>query len=646
LCGIVGILERRSDAGIDEALLRRMNDSQFHRGPDESGVHIEPGVGLGHRRLSIIDLSSGQQPLYNEDRSVVVTYNGEIYNFKEIAETLVAKGHVFSTNCDTEVVVHAWEEWGDECVNRFRGMFSFAIWDRNKRTLFLARDRLGIKPLYYSILPDGELLFASELKALLVHPRLPRTINEAAIEEFFAFGYVPDPNTIFERTWKLPPGHVLLAKQGEEVRIKQYWDLPLAGSRDVRADEMQTQLVEHLEEAVKIRMIADVPLGAFLSGGVDSSAVVAMMARASQSPVKTCSIKFGERGYDESEYADMVATRYNTEHTTREVEVNDFKLLRRLATVYDEPYADSSAIPTYRVCELARKKVTVALSGDGGDELFAGYRRHRWHMNEEYIRSRVPYGLRRPLFGILGLIYPKADWAPKPFRAKTTFQALAKDSLEAYLHSVSVVSEGVRRKLFSSDFSKRLDGYRATDVFKRHAAVAPVEDPLSLIQYLDIKTYLPGDILTKVDRASMAHSLEVRVPMLDHKLVEWITEISPRYKLRKREGKYVLKKAMESHLPREILYRPKMGFGVPISEWFRGPLRGKVRQTLLNSNLADLQVFDMRFVESLINEHQSGVGEHSAVLWSLLMFETFVSDTLMSDTALGEPFKSRIAATS
>ncbi len=646
MCGIVGILDPRRGAAIDEALLRRMNDSQFHRGPDESGVHVEPGVGLGHRRLSIIDLSSGQQPLYNEDRSVVVSYNGEIYNFKELAATLVEKGHVFKTNCDTEVVVHAWEEWGDECVNRFRGMFSFAIWDRNRETLFLARDRLGIKPLYYAQLPDGELLFASELKGVLVHPRMPRVIDEAAIEEYFAFGYVPEPRTIFQHARKLPPGHVLLARRGQPIAIKQYWDVPLAGTRDLPPDEVQEELVAQLKEAVNIRMIADVPLGAFLSGGVDSSAVVAMMAQCSSSAVKTCSIGFGERGYDESEYADMVAKRYATEHSTRVVEVNDFQLLDKLATVYDEPYADSSAIPTYRVCELAREKVTVALSGDGGDELFAGYRRHRWHMNEELIRSRIPYSLRKPLFGTLGYIYPKADWAPRLFRAKTTFQALAKDPLEAYLHSVSVVSESIRRQLFSMDFQRRLDGYRATDVFRRHAATAPAEDALSLIQYLDIKTYLPGDILTKVDRASMAHSLEVRVPILDHKLVEWATGIAPSYKLRKRQGKYILKKAMEEYLPHDLLYRPKMGFGVPVSEWFRGPLKSKVRTALLSSNLHDLQVFDMRTVERLVDEHQSSVGEHSATLWSLLMFEAFVSDTLMGKPAPGESYPARLAASS
>jgi len=622
-----------------------MNDSQFHRGPDESGIHVEPGVGLGHRRLSIIDLSSGQQPLYNEDRSVVVSYNGEIYNFKELAESLISKGHVFNTKCDTEVVVHAWEEWGDDCVNKFRGMFAFAIWDRNRRTLFLARDRLGIKPLYYSILPDGELLFASELKALLVHPRLPRVTDDAAIEEFFALGYIPEPRTIFEHAQKLPPGHTLLARHGEQVRIKQYWDVPQANPSSIRAEEMEAQLVDQIREAVSIRMLSDVPLGAFLSGGVDSSAVVAMMATSSQTSVKTCSMAFAERGYDESEYADMVAARYATEHAKRTVEVNDFQLLDKLAAIYDEPYADSSAIPTYRVCELAREKVTVALSGDGGDELFAGYRRHRWHMNEELIRSRVPHGVRKPLFGTLGYIYPKADWAPKLLRAKTTFQALAKDSLEAYLHSVSIVSEGLRRKLFSQEFLRRLDGYRATDVFKRHAASAPAEDPLSLIQYLDMKTYLPGDILTKVDRASMAHSLEVRVPLLDHKLVEWVTSISPAYKLRKREGKYIFKKSMENYLPHDILYRPKMGFGVPVSEWFRGPLRSKVRNSLLSSNLSDLRVFDMRVVERLVNEHQSGIGEHSAALWSLLMFSAFVDNTLEGGTVPGEPFSPKIAAT-
>jgi len=606
-----------------------MNETQFHRGPDEGGLHLEPGVGLGHRRLSIIDLSGGQQPLFNEDGSVVVVYNGEIYNFREIAIELQAAGHVFKTQCDTEVIVHAWEEWGEACVERFRGMFAFALWDRNQHTLFLVRDRLGIKPLYYALLPDGYLIFASELKALLAHPDLPREMEPKAVEDYFAFGYVPEPRTILKHAFKLPPGHTLRYNTGaSHVEPKQYWDVPFQPFGSMSEDDAQDELVSRLREAVDIRLIADVPLGAFLSGGVDSSAVVAMMAGLSEEPVNTCSISFGDPKYNESEFAQMVAQRYATSHRVEQVSPNDFDLVDKLSQLYDEPYADSSAIPTYRVCELARKSVIVALSGDGGDENLAGYRRHRWHMMEEKVRGAVPGFIRAPVFGALGKAYPKMDWAPKVFRAKTTFQAIARDSLSAYLHSVSVINDDLRLRLFSGDFKKQLGDYAAIEVFRKHASRSPTQDPLSLIQYLDMKTYLPGDILTKVDRASMAHSLEVRVPLLDHKLVEWMSGLPSSYKLRGREGKYIFKRAMQPYLSNDILYRPKMGFGVPLASWFRGPLKEHVRDSLQGDTLRNTGIFDMPFLKRIVDEHQSGMGEHSAVIWSLLMFDAFLRNVI------------------
>ena len=623
MCGLVGIFDTQGRREIDRKLLARMNEIQFHRGPDQGGEHVEPGLGLAHRRLSIIDLASGRQPLYNEDESVVVVYNGEIYNFPALMEELEAAGHVFRTRCDTEVIVHAWEEWGEACVERFRGMFAFALWDRDRETLFLARDRLGIKPLHYALLPDGRLLFASEIKSLLADPALPREIDPLAVEEYFALGYVPDPRSIFKAVRKLEAGCRLRIRRGAPVPApERYWDVRFEVRARGEAPELAGELIRRLREAVEIRLIAEVPLGAFLSGGVDSSAVVAMMAQLSDDPVNTCSISFGDPRFNESEYAARVAERYGTAHRVRQVDPDDFDLIDRLARLYDEPFADSSAMPTYRVCELAREQVTVALSGDGGDENLAGYRRYRWHMDEERLRRLLPQAVRGPLFGTLGALYPKLDWAPRIFRAKSTFQALARDSLEGYFHNFSILPDALRERLYSESLRRELGGYRAIEVFRRYLDAAP-DHPLSQVQYLDIKTYLAGDILTKVDRASMAHALEVRVPILDHRFVEWLASLPPELKLKGREGKYLFKQALEPHLPHDILYRRKMGFAVPLAAWFRGPLRERLREALLGPVLGDAGLFNQGFVRTLVDQHQSGARDHSAALWSLLMFESF-----------------------
>ncbi|MBK1672767.1 asparagine synthetase B [Ectothiorhodospira shaposhnikovii] len=625
MCGITGIFDIQGQAPIDRGLLERMNQTQFHRGPDEGGVHLEPGIGLAHRRLSIIDLSSGQQPLFNEDHTVAVTYNGEIYNFPALTDTLKAAGHTFRTHCDTEVIVHAWEEWGEDCVRHFRGMFAFAVWDRNRQSLFLARDRLGIKPVYYAHLPNGQCIFASELKALMAHPDLPRSLDPRAVDEYFAYGYVPEPRTIYQGVHKLPPGHTLLLQRGRAPgEPREYWDVPFQPHAPMDEAQAMEALVERLREAVRIRLVAEVPLGAFLSGGVDSSAVVAMMAGLMDDPVKTCSIGFSDPRYDESAHAAQVAERYHTSHRQRQVDPDDFSLLDRLADLYDEPFADSSALPTYRVCELARQDVTVALSGDGGDETLAGYRRYRFHLQEERVRNHLPLGLRRPLFGTLGRIYPKLDRAPRMFRARATFQALARDAVEGYFNNIAVIRDEQRLNLYSPAFRRQLEGHTAVDVLRRHAARAPVEDPLSLVQYLDMKTYLPGDILTKVDRASMAHALEVRVPILDHPLVEWISGLPPSLKLRGGEGKYLLKKAMEPHLPNDILYRRKQGFAVPLDQWFRGPLKQRLQDTILGDRLQDAGLFEMNTLRHLVDAHASGRRDYSAPLWSLFMFEAFL----------------------
>ena len=627
MCGITGIVDMRGERPIDESLLRAMNGVIGHRGPDGDGFHFEPGVGFGHRRLSIIDLEGGKQPLYNEDHTVVVTYNGEIFNFMEVERELLQRGHTFRTRSDTEVIVHAWEEWGVECLKRFNGMFAFAVWDRRAKTLFIARDRLGVKPLYYAELADGRLIFGSELKALLLHPQLQRRIDPQAVEEYFAFGYVPDPKTIYRDVKKLEPGAYICMKRGDShVKPVRYWDVPLDGERapGQPAAAWEEELRARLKEAVRKRLVSDVPLGAFLSGGIDSSAVVAMMREIGAGHILTCSIGFDEPRYDESMYARMVAEAKHTDHKAETVATSDYSLVERLVGIYDEPYADSSAIPTYRVCELARRHVTVALSGDGGDENLIGYRRYKLFAMEEQVRSRVPLGLRKAIFGPLGSLYPKLDWAPRVLRGKTTFQALARDAVAAYFHGVSICSNEMRAALFSPEFRRELGGYGAEEVFRQHVRGKTFSDPLKMVQYLDFKTYLPGDILTKVDRASMAHSLEVRTPFLDYELVEWVSSLPSAIKLKGGEGKHILKCSLAPLLPHEVLYRNKMGFAVPLDVWFRGSLRDHIAETVRGRRLAESGLFDPATLARIVADHQSGRRDHSAILWSLLMFDGFL----------------------
>ena len=625
MCGIIGIMDTLGRRDLPRAVLQRMNNAQVHRGPDEGSLYLEPGLGLGHRRLSIIDLATGQQPLFNEDGSVVVVFNGEIYNYQALIPELQALGHVFHTQSDTEVIVHSWEAWGAECVKRFRGMFAFALWDHKQQTLFLARDRMGVKPLYYALLDDGTLLFGSELKALLVHGGMSRGIDPQAVEEYFALGYVAEPRTIFKQARKLSPAHSLMVRRGQRApEPVAYWDVHFSLDNPISQADAQAELVQRLQESVRLRLVAEVPLGAFLSGGVDSSAVVALMSGLSQSPVNTCAIGFEDPAFNESNFAQQVADRYQTQHRLKTVKSDDFDLIDTLAGLFDEPFADSSAIPTYRVCELARQHVTVALSGDGGDEMLGGYRRYRLHLMEERLRSALPLRVRAPLFGALGRLYPKADWAPRMFRAKTTFEGLARSAVSSYFHTVSLMRGPMREALFSPRFKTDLAGYNAQEVFTRHAANANTDDPLALIQYLDLKTYLVGDINTKVDRTSMAHSLEVREPLMDHELVEWLATLPSAHKIQGQEGKAIFKKSMEPYLPHEVLYRPKMGFSVPLARWFRGPLKQRVRDAVLGDRLKDTGWFNPDYLNHLVDAHQSGRADYSAPLWALLMFEAFL----------------------
>ncbi|MEO5811286.1 MAG: XrtA/PEP-CTERM system amidotransferase [Rhodanobacter sp.] len=634
MCGLAGIV-LSSHGHLDEQVLLAMRDVQSHRGPDEAGIYLGQGVGLGHRRLSIIDLSHGQQPMVDEAAGLALIYNGELYNFQELKLELEALGTVFASQSDTEVLLRAWQQWGEACLSRLVGMFAFAVWDLRAQRIFLARDQIGIKPLYYGFTSAGDLVFASELKGLLAHPDVERKIDPQAIEDYLALGYVPDPKSIYRGLRKLPPGHWLSWRAGEPEPVAcQYWDVPFNRDVDVTSDEAVGELRTLLDQSVASQMIADVPLGAFLSGGVDSSAVVASMTRVSSQPVRTCSIGFDHAGFDETVYARQVAQHLHTQHFERHVSSDDYALLDTLAAVYDEPFSDSSALPTYRVCELARTQVTVALSGDGGDENFAGYRRYRLHAWESRLRARMPLRLRKPVFGLLGSLYPKADWAPRPLRAKTTLQALTHDDVEAYFHTVSTTSAAMRQRLYSASFKRELHGYSALEVFRAHAKKAPTDQPLLLAQYLDLKTWLPGDILTKVDRASMAHSLEVRVPLLDHRLVAWASSLPPALKLKGSIGKYIFKKALEPDLPHDVLYRTKMGFSVPLAAWLRGPLAQRTRDALLHGAVAKCGYFEPTVLDQLLREHATGRRDHSATLWGLLMLDAFLRHTQQSSTAL------------
>ncbi|MTJ83668.1 MAG: amidotransferase 1, exosortase A system-associated [Telmatospirillum sp.] len=634
MCGLAGIFDPRGRRDIDRGLLARMTDALAHRGPDGRGEHVGPGIGLGHRRLAIIDVSGGWQPLYNETGSVAVVFNGEIYNYQDLVTELEQAGHVFRTHSDTEVIVHAWEQWGPSSVERFRGMFAFALWDEQAETLFIARDQMGKKPLYYARLDDGHLVFGSELKALLQHPGLSRDLDPLAVEDYFAYGYVPDPRSIYRAISKLPAAHRLLWRRGTpQPVIDAYWDLEFRDPDIHDLEDAKSGLISRLTEATRMRLMSEVPLGAFLSGGVDSSAIVATMAGLSDQAVKTFSIAFGDRDYDESAYARRMAERYQTDHHTREVSPDDFTLLDKLAAIYDEPFGDSSAMPTYRVCALARERVTVALSGDGGDELFAGYRRYALHAGAEKVRRALPLGVRSPLFGTLGRVYPKADWAPRWMRAKTTFQELALDSCDAYFRAVSVINDELRAQLFHPSFRRKLQGYNAVEVMRGHMRRADTDDVVLQTQYLDWKTWLPGGILVKVDRAAMANSLEVRAPLLDVRLAEWSARLDPGLKLSGNEGKLVLKRAVEPMVDHDLLYRPKKGFSMPLARWFRGPLLPRLEAMATGARLAETGIFDMDAISALVRHHASGRWDHSAALWLLLMFDSFLKQSTEVATA-------------
>lgn len=617
MCGICGIFEYDSRHNLPPMVIDRMNQTMIHRGPDDGGVFTGPGIGLGHRRLSIIDLVGGHQPMSNEDGTIWVLLNGEIYNYPELRAELLRRGHKFTTKSDTEAIVHLYEEYAEGCFGRLRGMFSIALWDGRNRQLILARDRVGKKPLFYAA--DGKgISFASELKALLTSKSLSRDLDHAALSDYFSFGYIPAPKTIYRAVRKVMPGHYLVAS-ANGVRETCYWDLSFSTIDHERTEAEWGERLRHaLCEATRIRLMSDVPIGAFLSGGIDSSSIVAMMNRQmGRRSVTTCSIGFQEEKYNETKYARQVANLFSTDHYERTVQPDAIGIVDKLAWHYDEPFADSSAIPTYYVSKIAREQVTVALGGDGGDESFAGYRRYKLDYYENVLRSYFPSGLRKGVFGPLGRWYPAIAWAPRIFRGKATFQSLAVSPLEGYFNSISYFRTGDKARLFSGDFLRALGGYNSIDVLRRYYDQADTEDLLSKIQYVDIKTYLTDDILTKVDRASMAVSLEVRAPMLDHKFMEVAASIPSSLKLRNGTGKYILKKALEPVLPAEILYRSKQGFAIPLDMWFRRELKDMAHEIILET---DDGILERSFLRKIWDQHQTGQYDRSALLWATMMF--------------------------
>jgi asparagine synthase (glutamine-hydrolysing) len=616
MCGIAGIVGPSDDGWIGCDVIHRMCNTLIHRGPDDEGLFVKNGAGLGMRRLSVIDLAGGHQPVFNEDRKVWAVFNGEIYNFRELRRELESRGHHFRTHTDTEVIVHLYEDLGADCVHKLRGMFAFALFDERRRRTLLVRDRLGKKPLHYALSGD-RLFFGSEIKAILaVAPELS-AINPEALLQYFHFGYIPDPATAFAAIYKLPPGHLLEFERGQ-VRTRQYWDLPEFGTYSPRSEEeCLEQLEEKLAAAVRMRLIADVPLGAMLSGGTDSSIVVALMARASSRPVKTFSIGFGHADFNEAPCARLVAEKFGTDHHELILEPNVVETVETLAQSLEEPFADSSILPTYYVSCLARKHVTVVLSGDGGDEIFAGYDRYQIHSRREKI-NKAPQWLGR-LYR--QHIYPRL---PVSTRGRKFAYNLSLPARERYVDMVSFLPDFERDiPLLSKQFCASVQhAENPQEIMFRYFDSAQADDNLSRIQYLDTKTYLAGDILTKVDRMSMATSLEVRAPILDHVLVEWATGLTPQWKVRGHQQKYVLRKLAERlGVPREVLHRPKRGFAVPLVHWMRNEMKELILTVLREPRTIQRGYFVPQGVQRLLDEHFTGRRDHSAGIWRVLMFE-------------------------
>ena len=615
MCGIAGLYYPAQARPADPARIAQMGDAQAHRGPDGSGVWTAAGVGLGHRRLAIGSGEGRAQPMATPDQALVVVHDGEIYNYREIRAELEALGARFAGDSDTEILLHGWRLWGARMLDRLDGAFAFALYDAGKRSLFLARDRFGEKPLHYAELSDGAVAFASELKGLLAHPLFRRTADFRAVEDYLALGYVPDDASMLAGVRKLPAGHFLLLERGKPIpQPVRWWDLDFCQRASGKIRDLEAELLDHMRRAIRARMAADAPLGALLSGEADSSAVVALMAEASKAAVKTSTSGFGEGGRDAIAQAAIVAARFATSHRARAVASDDFALIDTLVAAFDEPFADAAALPGYRACALAREQVAVVLSGEGADEVFAGHRRYRSFAAEERIRASLPAGLRASAFGALGRLYPGA-----------TLLALAGSGGSAYSSAVAVTARAQRERLYSPAARKALGGHTAEGRYIDAMREAPARDALDRAQYADIRHSLPGNVLTRTDRTSMAVGLAVRAPLLDHRLVQFAATLPPALRIRAGQGKWLMKKALAPYLPREILYGPKTGSAVPVSAWFRTALADEAAGLARSHLLASTGWFDLKTIETLAADHKSGRAEHGRTLWQLLMLERSLS---------------------
>jgi asparagine synthase (glutamine-hydrolysing) len=617
MCGIAGLMTFDPQAPIDGDLLAVMGETLAHRGPDAGGRWVGAGVGLAHRRLSIIDLAGGDQPIGNEDGSVQVVFNGEIYNYRELKAELETKGHRFRTGSDTEVLVHLYEEMQERLVERLRGMFAFALWDAKRERLLLARDRVGLKPLYYC--RDSErLLFGSEIKAILAWPGVSREIDAEGLEDYLTFGVVPGERSIFRHIRKLPPAHTLvLDRRNWNASPRKYWELRVEPDESRTETEWIEALSAKFDETVEAHRIADVPIGAFLSGGVDSSAVVASLMGSSR-PIKTFSIGFQEEKFSELPYARMVAQRFGTEHIEEIVTADAVAGLDDLVHFYDEPFADSSAIPTMAVCRAARRHVKVALSGDGGDEAFGGYSRYAHDLREARLRDLIPGWLRRVIVRRAAAMWPKADWLPRPMRMKTALTNLALEPGEAYANTISICRPELRRQLMQGDVRRQINGYRPEERIAR-AFGSRGGDPLGGMISADVSMLLPDDFLTKVDRASMAVGLEVRPPLVDHEFLELAARVPSQFKVRNGETKWIFKRLCDRRLPRDVVWRKKQGFEIPAADWLRGPLRERFEDQVLSAGGRLGDYIDRNAVRRLQSAHLRQSGRHGAPLWSLLV---------------------------
>ena len=615
MCGICGSVSYRQNRPVEEQEIKKMLSCIVHRGPDDWGIYYKrPRVGLGMRRLSIIDLVTGKQPIHNETNSLQIVLNGEIYNFRELREDLEKKGHRFYTLSDTEVIVHLYEEYGVDCLAHLRGMFAFALWDTAKQSLFLARDRLGIKPLHYTTF-DGKIIFASELKSILACQGINKQLDYPALDRYLSFEYIPAPQTIFKNIKKLLPGHYLIYDEAK-LDIKKYWDIDFSE----RGNFSEEEIVETLKESVNYRLVSDVPLGAFLSGGIDSSAVVALMSSLTKEPVKTFSIGFEDQSYNELKYARLVARQFKTDHHEFILKPDIPDLVKKLIDYLDEPLGDFSFIPVYLVSQMARQYVTVALSGDGGDELFAGYETYLAQKSSGYYR-RLPGVLRHRLIAPLLKMLPPASQKKGLMNYLRRFTA--GETLPAHLQHIRwmiFLEEGAKKNLYSPDFQNELNTANSYQPWMDYFNLAGNTEPLDQQQYVDLKTYLPENILLKVDRMSMANSLEVRVPMLDHKLVELAAGIPSSLRLKGFSTKHIFKKAMGGILPPEIINRPKQGFSIPIKNWLKEDLKDLVLEVLSEAQIKKRGLFNYSYVQRLTQEHLEGRENHSHSLWALMIF--------------------------